>query len=113
MIFIPVSIALIPSPRPDFIYVLSQSVNGISIGLFYSAGILTGVGIHITGAILGLSRVLWNPALVRLIIMYVGTAYLLSLGIHEFRSKGPIEIVDEHSEPTITECYLRGVLVTC
>lgn len=111
-VFIPASIALILAPGPDTIYVLTRSIGGeYRMGLSASLGILTGVLVHITAAVLGLSLVLRNSAVAYTAVKYVGAAYLIYLGFQEFRTKGNLEITGDGTDLTTSECYRRGVLI--
>lgn len=92
--FITIAIAhllAVASPGPDFAIVLKQSVNGgVRTGLWTSAGVGTGIFLHVAYCVLGvallLSRVDWLFVLVKL----VAAAYLAWLGVqalwHAWRS---------------------------
>ena len=83
--FITIAIAhllAVASPGPDFAVVLKQSVNGgVRAGLWTSAGVGTGIFLHVAYCVLGvallLSRVDWLFVLVKLI----AAAYLAWLGL--------------------------------
>lgn len=111
-LFISASIATILAPGPDTIYVFTKSISGgIRPGLFSALGILSGVLIHITAAILGLSLVLRRSAVAYTVVKYVGAAYLVYLGIQEFRARGELQIQQGSNEMTTRECYLQGVMI--
>ncbi|MCY4017385.1 MAG: LysE family transporter, partial [Gammaproteobacteria bacterium] len=72
----------VASPGPDFAVVLRQSVNGgTRAGLWTSAGVGTGIFLHIAYCLLGvallLSRVDWLFTLVK----WLAAAYLAWLGL--------------------------------
>ncbi|MYA66441.1 MAG: LysE family translocator [Gammaproteobacteria bacterium] len=92
--FITIAIAhllAVASPGPDFAVVLKQSVNGgVRAGMWTSAGVGTGIFLHVAYCVLGvallLSRVDWLFVVVKLI----AAAYLGWLGLqalwHAWRS---------------------------
>lgn len=97
--FITIAIAhllAVASPGPDFAIVLKQSVNGgVRTGLWTSAGVGTGIFLHVAYCVLGvallLSRVDWLFVLVKLI----AAAYLAWLGVqalwHAWRSADTVQ----------------------
>jgi len=77
----------VASPGPDFAVVLRQSVNGgTRAGLWTSAGVGTGIFLHIAYCLLGvallLSRVDWLFTLVK----WLAAAYLAWLGLQSLRN---------------------------
>lgn len=76
------------SPGPDFAYVTRQSlVRGRQAGLFASAGIALGLGIHILYSAAGLAAVIAHSVHWMAAIKLAGGAYLLYLGIAGLRSR--------------------------
>ena len=87
----------VASPGPDFAIVLKQSVNGgVRAGLWTSAGVGTGIFLHVAYCLLGvallLSRVDWLFVVVKL----VAAAYLAWLGAqalwHAWRAADSVEV---------------------
>ena len=63
-VFVPASIALILAPGPDSLYVLTRSIGGGQRNDLASAlGTSTGILVHTTAAVLGLSAILRTSAL--------------------------------------------------
>ena len=88
LLFILGAFALIASPGPDFIYVLSRSIGqGTKSGLWAAAGVSTGTVIHTLFAVVGLTALLYSSAIAFLIVKYVGVCYLVYLGIRMFLNK--------------------------
>lgn len=122
-IFLPTSIALILAPGPDTLYVLSQALStGREVGLRSAFGISTGVLIHTTAAVFGLSVILRQSAMAFHVIKWIGAIYLVILGLQTLRSSQQFSIQDTDSEPvndtaeqsiesTTDRDFVRGVLV--
>src|SRR5699024_4715944 len=80
-VFIPASLALVVAPGPDSIYVLTRSISGgQQAGISSALGTATGVLVHTSAAVLGLSAILRSSALVYTVVKYAGALYLLYLG---------------------------------
>lgn len=111
-VFVPASVALILAPGPDSLFVLSRSITDGSAGGFAAAvGTATGILIHTTAAVLGLSVLLRTSAVAYTAVKYVGAAYLCYLGIQAIRSEEEFEVTPGDTEHGARENYLRGVLI--
>ena len=112
--FVPASVALIIVPGPDSLYVLTQSISGGQRnGLSSVLGICTGILVHTTAAVLGLSAILRTSSLAYTIIKYVGALYLLYLGIQTIRHKENFKFRADDAETATdnTDSYRRGVML--
>jgi len=113
-VFVPASVALIIVPGPDSLYVLTQSISGGQRnGLSSVLGICTGILVHTTAAVLGLSAILRTSSLAYTIIKYVGALYLLYLGIQTIRHKENFKFRADDAETATdnTDSYRRGVML--
>lgn len=112
-VFIPASIALIVAPGPDSLYVLTRSIsdgqwNGVSSALGTSTGIL----VHTSLAVVGLSALLRTSAVAYTVVKYAGALYLLYLGVQTIRRKEEFDLQMDDSDDTDTgESYRRGVVI--
>ncbi len=80
--YIILGLLIVVSPGADFVLVLKNSLNnGRKSGLLTGLGIGIGVCIHITYSILGIGHLLSQNIILFSIIKYVGSAYLIYLGI--------------------------------
>lgn len=81
-LFITLSWALIVSPGPDIIYVITRSISlGRKAGILSSFGVTLGILIHTLFAAFGLSVILKTSGMAFLGVKYIGAAYLIYLGI--------------------------------
>jgi threonine/homoserine/homoserine lactone efflux protein len=78
--------AMILSPGPDTVYVLTRSVgDGRESGLASAAGISVGVLVHTLAAAVGLAALFRTSELAFAAVTYVGAAYLIYLGVRTIR----------------------------
>ncbi len=113
-VFVPAAVALIVVPGPDLIYVLTQSISGGQwSGLSSALGICTGILIHTSGAVLGLSAILRTSAVAYSVVKYTGAVYLLYLGVQTLRQESAFELRAGDTDDTDdTEGgYWRGVVI--
>lgn len=88
LLFLTASVALILSPGPDNIYVLTRGVaQGRVAALVSALGVSTGLVMHTSLAALGLSALLQQSATAFQVVKYVGAAYLIYLGIKMILSR--------------------------
>jgi RhtB (resistance to homoserine/threonine) family protein len=86
------------SPGPDFAIVLRQSVvHGRRVALATSAGIGSGIVVHVLYSVLGLGLLLRTSPRVLEVIQIVGAAYLLWLGIQSLRARPRSDVAAEAS----------------
>jgi len=112
--FVPAVVAVVLSPGPDSIYTLTQSLAaGRGAGVAASAGTATGVLVHTTAAVLGLSALLRTTAAAYTAVKYVGAAYLVYLGVQLLRRDGAFE-VDEGlgaADASLAESYRTALVI--
>ena len=88
LLFITVGIAAVVSPGPAILLAISNSVRfGMAKVLLSSLGNITGLFILSTAAIFGLGAILKTSDHLFLMVKLIGAAYLIYLGIRQFRSK--------------------------
>lgn len=111
-VFVPAAMALIVVPGPDLLYVLTQSISGDQwIGLSSTLGICTGILVHTSAAVLGLSAILRTSALAYTAVKYAGALYLLYLGIQTIRQKEDFDVRTNDTDADTGDSYWRGVMV--
>src|SRR5580658_8331862 len=77
-------------PGPDFALVTKNTfLHSRRSGLFTSLGIGAAILVHITYCALGLAFVIANSPILFSIIKYIGSAYLIYLGMTSILSKLP------------------------
>ena len=86
-LFFVASWALILTPGPDMIYVLTRGLTqGRRAGLLSAAGVTAGILVHTMLAAFGLGVILQASAPAFMAVKYLGAAYLVYLGIKTLRS---------------------------
>ncbi|WP_115864632.1 LysE family translocator [Halorussus litoreus] len=129
LVFVSAAMALILTPGPDTVFVLTQGVSaGKRGGVASALGVSTGILVHTTAATLGLAALLRASALAYAAVKYAGAAYILYLGVQTIRRRDEFELsggasggAAETADPTATgptatdadlaSGYLRGVTV--
>ena len=87
--FVTAAILLNLSPGPDIAFILGQTVRGgRRAGFAAMAGIWTGALVHVGFVAAGLTAILASSAVAFSIVKWVGTAYLIYLGLSALGSKG-------------------------
>jgi len=95
-LFCAASVALILTPGPDNIYVLTRGIaQGRAAALAAATGFALGNLVHTLFAILGLSALLASSATLFGLVKLVGGGYLVWLGIRMLRSAGTIRTEGE------------------
>jgi threonine/homoserine/homoserine lactone efflux protein len=84
--FCAAAVALILTPGPDTVYVLTRGMQGRSAGVRSALGISTGVLLHTAAATLGLAALLRAAPAAYRFVKYLGALYLVYLGVSAFRS---------------------------
>lgn len=81
--------AMILSPGPDTLYVLTRSIgDGRNAGVASAGGISVGVLVHTAAAVVGLSALFRASELAFAVVSYAGAAYLVYLGARTVRDDG-------------------------
>lgn len=110
-LFIGVSWALIISPGPDMIYVITRGMaHGRRAGMLSATGVVCGILVHTTAAAFGLTLILQTSAFAFLFVKFVGAAYLLYLGVKAWRDKSTFRLQPSTSVTTSNALFWQGVL---
>ncbi|MDG5777566.1 LysE family translocator [Haloarculaceae archaeon H-GB2-1] len=98
-LFLGASVALVLTPGPDTMYVLTRGVaDGRAAGLQSALGVSTGILVHTTAAVLGLAALLRVSELGYALVKYVGAAYLLYLGVQTIRQDDALSSADSSAD---------------
>lgn len=105
--FLVAAVALILTPGPDTFYVLDRGLGSErrQVGLAAAAGVSTGILVHTTAVVLGLSALLRASPTAYDALRYTGAAYLLVLGVLTLwrvivRAEGLPTAVEEREDGT-------------
>jgi threonine/homoserine/homoserine lactone efflux protein len=110
-LFLGVSWALIISPGPDMIYVITRGMaHGRKAGMLSAAGVVCGILVHTTAAALGLTLILQTSAFAFLFVKFAGAGYLVYLGIKAWRDKRPLHLQAAASSARSGPLFWQGVL---
>lgn len=118
LLFVTAAMALILTPGPDTVFVLTQGISaGTRGGLASALGVSTGILVHTTAAALGLAALLRASALAYAAVKYAGAVYLLYLGAKTLWWGDDLDVSAAPSAPCASATpdlrsgYLRGVAV--
>jgi len=118
LLFVAAAMALILTPGPDTVFVLTQGVSaGKRRGVASALGVSTGILVHTFAAALGLAALLRASALAYAAVKYAGAAYLLYLGAKTLWrddldfSEASLGHSGRPTDPDLRSGYLRGVTV--
>ncbi|MCA9997122.1 MAG: LysE family translocator [Anaerolineales bacterium] len=110
-IFVAASVALLITPGPAVLYIITRSLDqGRTAGLVSVLGIQCGTLFHIAAAALGLSTLLLSSTLAFNIVKYLGAAYLIYLGIRKYLEKEPAEEIEIEVQP-LRRIFYQGMVV--
>ena len=115
-IFVAAVMVLNMTPGPDAMYVLGRSVTqGRRAGMLSSLGTVSGAGVHVVAAALGLSAFLATSANAFTVVKWAGVVYLLYLGIRTFFDKSGLAAPDGSGAPVVKHrsgltLFWQGVL---
>lgn len=110
-LFLTASLALIVTPGPDMIYVVTWGVSqGRRVGLVSAWGACAGLVFHTVLAAAGLSALLSSSATAFMVIKYAGAAYLIYLGVKSISSKNSFSLVGGAvPKAGLRKAFLQGV----
>lgn len=112
MFFITMSMALLITPGPAVLYIVTRSIDqGRMAGIVSALGIGTGTMVHVAAAALGLSAILVSSALAFSVVKYLGAAYLIYLGIRTFRERSDQEQPELNGQTSLARIFNQGVVV--
>jgi RhtB (resistance to homoserine/threonine) family protein len=102
------------SPGADLAVVIRNSIGQKKIfGILTALGIASGILIHVSYALLGISIIISQTPWIFSIIKYAGAIYLVYLGIQSLRSSGGFEIKSQSVKSALMtpfEAYRTGLL---
>ena len=106
------SIILVILPGQDSLYIMGRSIaQGRRAGLASVAGITTGLSIHLTAAVLGISAILAAYPAAFYAVKLAGALYLVYLGARMLLSRSSGVAIDaKHEDSGFSACYRQGFL---
>ena len=110
-LYVVASLALIATPGPDMIYVVTRGVaQGRRAALVSACGVCSGLAVHTSFAAIGLSALLARSAVAFSAVKYAGAAYLIYLGVKTLLSEEGFAFSGE-TRPTkgLAGVFFQGV----
>jgi threonine/homoserine/homoserine lactone efflux protein len=106
------SLALLLTPGPAVLYIITRSVDqGRSAGLISVLSIETGNFFHVIAATLGLSALVLSSAMLFSIVKYLGAAYLIYLGIRKWFVPEGLPDISRFARAGPRRIFSQGVIV--
>lgn len=110
--FLGVAVLLTLMPGPDILFVLAQSMSqNRQAGIVTALGLCTGLLVHITAAVVGISALIYQSALAFTVVKYAGAAYLLYLAWKAFQEKGEGLSIDKQTTLAYGALYKKGIIM--
>ncbi len=110
-LFIAAAIALIITPGPDIIYVLTRGIaDGRRAGVMSAIGVTFGILFHTVAASLGLALLLQTSVYAFWTLKIIGGIYLIYLGIQIIKNKEGYEIKEFNHHFDTKKCLIQGLL---
>lgn len=111
--FFTAAVLLNLSPGPDMAFILAQTAKrGVRAGFSAMFGIWAGAFVHVIFAALGLSAILATSATAFSVVKWVGSIYLIWLGLQALCAKGTAYAVNANISPKgLMKIFQQGVLV--
>ena len=112
-LFLAAAVALLLTPGPAVIYIVTRSVHqGRRAGVVSALGIGVGTLFHVAAAALGISALLASSALAFAALKYLGAAYLITIGVRRLRE--PVREASPSAEPepaSLGRVFSQGIVV--
>ena len=112
IVFIAAALVLLLTPGPAVLYIVARSLDqGRTAGIVSAVGIGVGTLFHVVAAVVGLSALLVSSATAFSAVKYMGAAYLIYLGIRNFRERGEPAPVSLEDLGELRGVFYQGVVV--
>lgn len=110
--FLGASIILSLMPGPDNLFVLAQSLTqSWKAGVYTTLGLCTGLLVHISAAVLGISAIMYQSTLIFTIVKLAGAGYLIYLAWQAFRTKEDPFTIHKQNKMAYKDLYKKGILM--
>jgi threonine/homoserine/homoserine lactone efflux protein len=108
-LFIAASLALIFTPGPDMIYVLTRGMaQGRLAGAVSGVGVTAGILVHTLAASLGLAVLLQTSMLAFWALKIAGGCYLIYVGIQLIRHRTAFTVERDGTRLRLRTCFMQG-----
>lgn len=112
-LFLVAALALLITPGPAVLYVVTRTVDqGRSAGIVSAFGVFVGTLCHVAAAALGLSALLMSSALAFQSVKYLGAGYLIYLGIRKLTLRDKTEQMGISApKQRLISVFRQGIIV--
>ena len=112
VLFLLTALALLLTPGPAVLYIITRSVDqGRVAGIVSTLGLGVGNLFHVLAAALGISALLVSSALAFSVVKYLGAAYLIYLGLRKLLARERHEQATTRERRRLSAIFGQGVLV--
>ena len=111
--FIVASFLLCLAPGPDNIYVLTQGMTkSKKAAIVTTLGLTSGLVIHTSAAVLGISVIFQTSQLAFDIVKYIGALYLLYIAYQAFKHRNDsLDLSVTNSSQELKKLYIKGFIM--
>jgi len=111
--FIAASFLLCLAPGPDNIYVLTQGMTkSKKAAIVTTLGLTSGLVIHTSAAVLGISVIFQTSQLAFDIVKYIGALYLLYIAYQAFKHRNDsLDLSVTNSSQELKKLYIKGFIM--
>ena len=113
LLFLSASFLLCLAPGPDNIYVLTQGLTkSRKAAIITTLGLCSGLIIHTSAAVLGISVIFQTSELAFSIVKYIGAAYLLYIAFQVFKHRNErLDLTVQNSTSELKKLFIKGFIM--
>ncbi len=113
LLFLGATFLLCLAPGPDNIYVLTQGLTkSKKAAIITTLGLCSGLIIHTSAAILGISVIFQTSELAFSIVKYIGAAYLLYIAFQVFKHRNErLDLTVQNSTSELKKLFIKGFIM--
>ena len=113
LLFLGASFLLCLAPGPDNIYVLTQGLTkSKKAAIITTLGLCSGLIIHTSAAVLGISVIFQTSELAFSIVKYIGAAYLLYIAFQAFKHRNErLDLTVQNSTSELKKLFIKGFIM--
>ena len=110
-LFVGISWALIITPGPDMLFVITRGMTyGRWAGIVSAVGVISGILVHTLTAAFGITLIFQTSAFAFLVVKYLGAIYLVYLGVKAWQDKSALSLQIPIEGASAYSFFWQGVL---
>lgn len=111
-LFLLAALALVVTPGPAVLYIVTRSIDqGRGAGVASALGIEAGSLVHVVAAAIGISALVASSATAFAVVKYLGAAYLIYMGVRVLISRPEIETRVVRAPRSLLRIFWQGIAV--